>query len=277
MLMGAPRKVGNAPADGGGAAELIARIRDHAEALGTPILFGAYVPGVDGVDGMGDGARGPDRGARNAAVLMRPSGLDSYRYDKRRLVPLVETARWSAPGRRTGIVMGGFAPGRDDEPPLHVADARVGVLVCFEAIFAADARAARSAGAEILVNITNDGWFGAAGVAGRVALHQHAAHLVMRAIETRAGAVRAANEGFSFHVDPVGRVHGLADPREGGMLRVATIRTTDVTTFFVRYGDLLGPASALSVLLLALSGWLLSYRGAGGGRSPSLDPRSAPL
>ena len=224
---------------------LAARLRAQAERIRAPILVGAYVP-----EGR--------EGARNSAVLMQAGGVSPFRYDKRRLVPLVETTRWAM-----GIPGAGFEAGRSgrggreaggyDRLPLEVRGAALGVLICFEASFASDARAARRAGANVLVNITNDGWFGVAGAGSRAALHQHAAHLVMRAVETRAGAVRAANGGFSFFVDPVGRVHGAVEPGASAV-SVATVRTTDVSTFYARHGDVLGPASALAALLFILSG-----------------------
>jgi apolipoprotein N-acyltransferase len=124
-------------------------------------------------------------------------------------------------------------------------------MICYEAAFSRDTRAHSRAGAEVLLNLTNDGWFGVAGPSGRMALHQHAAHLIMRAVESRGGAARAANGGFAFFVDPVGRVHDAAAPGETGV-KVATVFTSDVTTFHTRYGDLIGPASALALLLLML-------------------------
>src|SRR5256886_13606715 len=67
---------------------------------------------------------------------------------------------------------------------------RFGVMICYESAFEDLARGYRRRGAEFLVNITNDAWYGR--TAGP---YQHAAHLVMRAIETRMGIARAANDG----------------------------------------------------------------------------------
>src|SRR5207245_6509472 len=75
-------------------------------------------------------------------------------------------------------------------------------LSCYEAIFAGLARDYRRGGADFLVNITNDAWYGR--TAGP---YQHASHLVMRAIETRMGVARAANSGISETVDPLGYAH----------------------------------------------------------------------
>ena len=261
MLVGEP-SIGNPPGeaagsrsgDPAGAASLADRLRAQSERIGAPILVGAYLP--EGRDG-----------GRNSAVLIGASGPASYRYDKQRLVPLVETSPWAWSALGTGLGSARFQPGIG-RATLSIAGVALGPLICFEAIFASEARAARAAGADVLVNLTNDGWFGIAGATSRVALHQHAAHIIMRAIETRAGAARVANVGFTFVVDPMGRTHAAGDPGAAGV-HVATVRTTDMPTFHTRYGDLLGPASGLAVLVLMLGAIFRT--------SPSLDPRRTPM
>ena len=220
--------------DAAGAGAMTDELETLAASVDAPVLFGAYVPGGEGAP-------------RNTALLMGRSGPGDYRYEKRRLVPVVETALLVGGGRSRGGALGGFERG-DGTGLLQLEGRAFGVLICYEAAFARDARARSGAGAEVLLNLTNDGWFGVAGPSGRMALHQHAAHLIMRAIESRRGAARAANGGFSFFVDPVGRVHDAAAPGDTGM-RVATVFTSDITTFHARYGDLIGPASALALLL----------------------------
>src|SRR5207245_10704634 len=115
-------------------------------------------------------------------------------------VPLVP---WSwfrrVPGRARWS--GGFAPGRD-LPVYGTGIGRFGVLICYESAFEDLPRGYRRAGADFLVNITNDAWFGRS--AGP---YQHASHLVLRAIETRLGIARAANDGISEFVDPLGGTH----------------------------------------------------------------------
>ncbi|MEX2467595.1 MAG: apolipoprotein N-acyltransferase [Gemmatimonadota bacterium] len=217
---------------------LTERLRAYALEAAAPVLFGAY-------------SRLDSKTSVNAALLMEPSGLGAYRYEKRRLVPLVETTALPGTSSFTRFRPGG-SPDGDGVPVLRVGGTGFGVLICFEAIFPGEARAARIAGADVLVNLTNDGWFGVEG-GSRAALHQHAAHLVMRAIETRAGAARSANGGFSFFVDPVGRVSGTAGP-EGSGVQGDTVFTTDGVTFYTRHGDLVGPASALVALLFGLAG-----------------------
>ncbi|MEM7416381.1 MAG: apolipoprotein N-acyltransferase, partial [Gemmatimonadota bacterium] len=149
-----------------GEVDALLRVQRLAREVGAPILFG-----------LSD----PDRGV-NAALVMEPGGLSDFRYDKVRRVPFAEIPFWNAPERV-------------DEPPLLEWDGRrFGVLICYESAFPAEARRARYAGADILVNVTNDAWSGGGGSRARTtAAWQHPAHLVLRAIETRTGVVRAAN------------------------------------------------------------------------------------
>ncbi len=107
----------------------------------------------------------------------------------------------------------------------------------------------------MLVNITNDAWYGREPWYARTtALWQHPAHMVMRAIENRMGVARAANTGISMFVDPVGRVYD-ATPLFQRDVRVDTVYTTDVRTFYTRFGDLVGNGSAAGALLLVLLAW----------------------
>jgi apolipoprotein N-acyltransferase len=76
--------------------------------------------------------------------------------------------------------------------------------------------------------------------------------MVMRAIENRVGVARAANTGISMFIDPVGRVHDSTVLFQRD-IRTAVVRTTDVVTFFTRYGDLVGNGSAAAALLLVLA------------------------
>src|SRR3989449_11190194 len=120
------------------------------------------------------------------------------------LVPVVERVPFvparlmqSVPG--VGRWSGGFGRGRS-LPVYSNTLGRFGVMICYESAFEDLARGYRRRGAEFLVNITNDAWYGR--TAGP---YQHAAHLVMRAIETRMGIARAANDGISELLDPLGQ------------------------------------------------------------------------
>src|SRR5216117_3892313 len=190
----------------------------------------------------------------NAAFLYDSTG--QWRpypvYGKHYLVPVVERVPFvpvrlfrSLPG--LGRWSGGFSPGSTlSLYPTRIG--RFGVVICYESVFEDLTRRYRSAGADFFVNITNDAWYGR--TAGP---YQHAAHLVMRAIETRMGIARAANDGISEFLDPLGHTYA-----ETGLEREAMVadrlRTSDVIPLYVRLGDWVGTLCVLATL--GLAGWL---------------------
>jgi len=232
-------------------------IREYARDLDVPIVFGAY-----GFSGDVAGEFTPF----NSAFLMKPSGLTDFQYDKRYLVPFVERVPMIPSSWFAGLAyFGGFGVG-GDWPVLEVSGSKYGVLICYESTYPEGARTFRLQGADILLNITNDAWYGREPLYSRTtALWQHPAHLVMRAIENRIGIARSANTGISLYVDPVGRVHGKTNLFEADV-RAGNLLTTDEITFFTRFGDLAGNGAAFVAALLILAVLRL------GKNSASLDP-----
>jgi apolipoprotein N-acyltransferase len=234
------------------------RIQAYAREVGAPILFGSL-----GFTETGTGDYIP----YNAAFLMKPQGLTDYEYDKRYLVPMVERvpllpAKWL----RHLAYFGKFGVGQG-WPLARVDGTAYAPLVCYESTYPQGARAFRLAGADVLLNITNDSWYGREPWWSRTtALWQHPAHMVMRAIENRMGVARAANTGISLFVDPVGRIHD-ATPLFQADLRVDPVLTTDIVTFYTRFGDLAGNGSAVAALALVIAALRLGAR-----RRESLDP-----
>jgi apolipoprotein N-acyltransferase len=184
----------------------------------------------------------------NAAFLFdslgqwRPHGV----YEKHYLVPVVERVPFVPVGwfrvlPGLGRWSGGFGRGR--ELPLFATSlGRFGVVVCYESAFEDLARRYRAAGADFLVNMTNDAWFGRT-----AAPYQHASHLVLRAIETRMGVARAANDGVSEFVDPLGRA------TDQSLLETQTVVTGQLLTsesrpLYVRLGDWVGSLTVLATL-----------------------------
>jgi apolipoprotein N-acyltransferase len=220
-------------------------IGQHARETATPLLTG----GLD-AEFHGDGSYD----IFNAAFFYDATG-DRHAYPvyhKRYLVPIVERVPFLPPRWFRLRWFGGFGEGRG-LPLYPTAVGRFGVLICYESIFENLARGYRRGGADFLVNITNDAWYGR--TAGP---YQHATHLVLRAIETRMGVARAANSGISGTVDPLGRVH---DPTrlETRTATASRLVTTDVTTWYVRLGDWVGLLSVLATLgfggMLAVQKW----------------------
>jgi len=196
----------------------------------------------------------------NAAFFYDSTG-DRTRYPvyhKHYLVPIVERVPFVPPRWLHLKWFGGFGKGWD-VPLYRTAIGRFGVLICYESIFADLARDYRRGGADFLVNITNDAWYGR--TAGP---YQHASHLVMRAIETRMGVARAANSGISETVDPLGYAHDATN-LEVRTAEASRLVTSDVRTLYVRLGDWVGTLAALATLgfagALAVQRWK-SGRGA---------------
>jgi apolipoprotein N-acyltransferase len=235
-------------------------IEEWSGRIGAPVLMGAL--------GF-DGELPDDYTPYNSAFLVDASGLEDYRYDKRYLVPFVERVPLLPPDWFGALrYFGGFGLGRG-WPLARVGGTAYGVLICYESSYPQASRRFRQEGADVLLNITNDAWYGREPLYARTtALWQHPAHMVMRAIENRVGVARAANTGISMFIDPVGHVHDATSLFEPD-LRTATVLTTDVVTFYTRYGDLMGSGSALAALLLVIVSFRLAPR------VESLDP-SAP-
>ncbi len=222
------------------------RVLAVAEKWTAPVVFG----------GIGETVtQEGDQIPLNSAFLTGRDGrLTDFRYDKHRLVPLVEGLPFR-PGawRDGGVYVDSYGRGVDWPLGTMGEGARFGVLICYESIFADHARSFRLEGADFFLNLTNDGWFGREPWYTRTAaLWQHPAHLVMRAIEHRVGVARAANTGFSLFVDPLGRVYGRTELFQA-VVRSETIYTSDVRTWFTRTGDVAGWTALLLTLgLLAI-------------------------
>lgn len=184
----------------------------------------------------------------NSAWLLSPEGSIVGRYDKTHLVPFGEYV----PMRRVFFfvdkLVEGFAdfiPGGSIDP-LEVNGMAVGVLICYEGIFPGISRTYVRRGADYLVNITNDAWYGRTS-----APHQHLSMLTLRAVENRRSIARAANTGISALVDPLGRVTGRTDLFEPALL-TGTLKAMSLATFYTKRGDLfaLGCIFMTGVLLL---------------------------
>lgn len=231
---------------------VVERVRKHAARVGAPILTGAL-----GYEFDESGRATP----YNSAFVVTPEGLTPFRYDKHFLVPFVERVPFIDPRRLPQLqYFGTFGHGRA-WPLAGTPGARYGVLICYESSFPQASRAYRRQGADFLVNITNDAWYGREPWYARTtALWQHPAHLTMRAIENRAGVARAANTGISLFVDPVGRTYAETRLFEA-TLRVDTVYTTRVSTLYTRLGDVTGTASAAVAALVLGWAWWRRRRG----------------
>jgi apolipoprotein N-acyltransferase len=138
----------------------------------------------------------------NSAFLVQGTTI-KYRYDKIHLVPFGEymPLSWLLPlGPGIAARDGDYSSGRSMTVMSLGGFPRFSVLICYEAIFPELARTAVEKGAQLLVNITNDAWFGASG-----APYQHLAMARLRSVEDRVWLLRSADTGISAAFDPAGR------------------------------------------------------------------------
>ena len=186
----------------------------------------------------------------NGAILLGPDGRIAASHAKQHLVPFGEYVplRPYLPFLEPLVVsVGDFAAGTSDEP-LALGPMRLGMLICYESIFPEIARQSVTRGANLLVNLTNDAWYGRSS-----APHQSMAMAVFRAVENKRALVRAANTGISGFVDPVGRIV----ERTGLFVEAALVSRMpllDGQTVFNRQGHLFGPACAVLIPLFLLLG-----------------------
>jgi len=184
----------------------------------------------------------------NSAYLFTPEGEIADRYDKQHLVPFGEyvplSDYFSLPGPLVENI-GNFSSGKPGQP-LSCRDARVGVLICFESIFPKLARDWTFSGANLLVNITNDAWFGRSS-----APWQHLSMAVFRAVENRRSLARAANTGVSGVVDPLGRLLAIS-PLFQPFYLVEEVPLLQTKTIFVSFGHHFGLLCLLALIPIAL-------------------------
>jgi len=215
----------------------------QAERAGIPLLIGTLEPGTE-ADESGRVAE------YNSAVLLGDSGVALQSYRKRHLVPFGEFLpfREWAPGWLRELVPGDLTQGREANL-LHLSSPRVriGALVCFEDSLAAETRALVREGAQLLVNLTNDAWFGTTAAAA-----QHLANAKFRAVETRLPLLRCANTGVTCKVDSLGRVEQHLEAFTEGVDTLSVqVPNTPALTPYMRWGDQwVGMCAALGLLLV---------------------------
>lgn len=191
----------------------------------------------------------PQGGYANSAYLVTPQGVSPVRYDKIHLVPFGEyVPRWARLAFADSLVreVGAFSPGR--EPALLPAAVPLGVAICFEVVFPGHSAAQARAGAELLVTLTNDGWYGYSW-----APHQHFAQVRLRAAETGRWFARAALTGISGFVGPGGEVVSRLEVGERGVL-VEPVQPRTGLTPRARLGDWWAALCAVAASVLLVRG-----------------------
>jgi apolipoprotein N-acyltransferase len=176
---------------------------------------------------------GPSSQIFNSAALVNPQGAWVGRYDKVHLVPFGEylpfPQLFAFAGGLTKEV-GEFQRGIS-HTPLEAGDERLAVFICYESIFPDEVRIGPLQGAQVLVNISNDGWYGDSG-----AWTQHLQQTQMRAIENERWLLSATNTGMTASIDPYGRIVA-ATQRKVRTALAAPYSLNTGTTFYTRHGD----------------------------------------
>jgi apolipoprotein N-acyltransferase len=188
--------------------------------------------------------------ATNSAVLLAPSGARLFTYDKIHLVPFgeyVPLRKWLKFAGKLTADIGDFTPG-SRYAIGELPGGRFGAFICYEAIFPNLVRQFTAAGAELLINMSNDGWFGRS-----AAPAQHVMMARVRAVENRRWLLRATNNGFTVDIDPYGRTVALLATDLRGQLDAPYDFRSDLTPY-VRFGDWFAWLCVItSVVLLAVA------------------------
>ncbi len=186
----------------------------------------------------------------NSAAMLGPDGALNFMYDKIHLVPFSEYVPWRNwlffARDLTGLV-GDFHSGSQYKVGRN-SGGPFSVYICYEGIFPNEVRRFTLAGAALLINISDDGWFG-----GSSAPPQHLAMARVRAVENRRWLLRDTNNGITVSVDPYGRIVARLAANIRGELDAPYGFRTDATPY-VRWGDWLPWLCVIAALVLLLSG-----------------------
>ncbi len=184
----------------------------------------------------------------NAAVTLSPSGELVSRYAKIFLVPFGEFVPWpfSLFIEKITLEAGDFVPGHE-VAVAPVAGHRVGTFICYESVFLRGVRRFVAGGAEVLVNISNDSWYGRT-----AARYQHLLIARMRAMENARWLLRATNDGITTIINPAGQIVRALPSYEQAVLD-GRFSYSSKLTVFTRWGEWFWYASiAATALMLAL-------------------------
>ncbi len=187
----------------------------------------------------------------NSAVMVSPEGVEVAQYDKIYLVPFGEAVPFPLEGILPGFV-GNFSYGGEYDL-FPVGDARAGVMICFESHFGQLSRQFVRNGADVIIEMTNDGYLGPTPV-----LRQHLANAVFRAVETNRPVLRATNVGITAYINERGEVLNPLPVYQEGTRTWSVAKSDGSQTFYVRYGDWF--AWLCSVVTIGLLIFALGFR-----------------
>jgi apolipoprotein N-acyltransferase len=184
----------------------------------------------------------------NSATLVSPEGQAVSRYDKVNLVPFGEFVPWPFGfAKKISTETGDFEAGRR-VVVSPVGNHQIGTFICYEAVFPGFVRQFAAGGAEVLFNISNDGWFGKS-----AAREQHLSMVRMRAAENRRWILRATNDGITATIDSAGRLRGTMPLFVEGTSYTG-FSYVGQQTVYTRFGDWFATTCAAGALLFLIAG-----------------------
>jgi apolipoprotein N-acyltransferase len=213
-----------------------------ARSTGVPILFGA--PALAERDGR--------LGFYNRAYLVSAKGDVVAHYDKMQLVPFGEYVPFRAV---LGFIVNRVVPGMGDmfagteQTLFPLGNAKLGVLICYESIFPDLTRREVDDGADVLVNITNDAWYGKSS-----APYQTLAMAALRSAETKVPMIRAANTGITAVIKPSGEITERTPLFQRGT-EIGVVKWRPVRTFYTIAGDLFAELCFILSALALFAAW----------------------
>ncbi len=190
--------------------------------------------------------------AYNSALLIDPQGQRVFVYDKIHLVPFGEYEPFPLIQRVVAHLsgeVGGFHKGNNYAVGRLPDGHTFGVFICYEAIYPGEVRRFAANGAQLLLNISNDGWFGRSAAA-----EQHLHMVRVRAVENRRWIVRGTNNGYTVSVDPYGRVNEPLPPDVRAAADLPYDFRTD-ETIYTRFGDWFAWMCVLVSAILLVISW----------------------
>jgi apolipoprotein N-acyltransferase len=207
-------------------------VADFARSNHTSVLLNSLEPA-------------PNEGGYNSAVMINEEGRIVAQYDKIRLMPFgeyVPLPHWLPGASSVRGIVGDFTPG-SSYTLMPLGAFRAGVFICIEAAHPGVARAFTGAGANVLINISNDGYLGPTPV-----MRQHLSNAIFRAVENDRDVLRVTNSGISAYITSSGRVMDSTPGFEPTVRAWTGGKGHEGTTFYTRHGDLFAYACALITL-----------------------------
>jgi len=195
-------------------------------------------------------------GEHNSAVMINEEGRIVAQYDKIRLMPFgeyVPLPRWIPGASSVRGIVGDFMPG-SSYTLMPLGAFRVGVFICIEAAYPSIARSFTNQGADVLINISNDGYLGPTPV-----MRQHLSNAIFRAVESGRYLVRVTNNGISAEIESDGRILDSTPAFEPVVRTWLLSNQKQSKTFYTRFGDVFVYACALITLGL-ISASYRTYR-----------------